>query len=210
MAAAAISIAVAGVSSSRTSNSGKETCIVSSASSPSPMPEQEAHDGGPERLAFGPFQLDVRARILLKNGEPLVIGARAFDILCALIQNDGKLVTKSALLARVWQDVSVDEGSLRFHVSALRKALGEAEPHGEYVKTLAGQGYCFVAPVTRIRGRVKIPPADHQAIVQSAAPARFLALIGRDELVVSIDEELSAKRFITLVGPGGIGKTTVA
>ncbi|WP_406857668.1 winged helix-turn-helix domain-containing protein [Alsobacter sp. KACC 23698] len=206
----AISIVRFDVRSFPISYSAEETRFISRASTPSLMSEQEAHDGGAERLAFGPFQLDVRARVLLKHGEPRVIGARAFDILCALVQNDGKLVTKSALLARVWQDVSVDEGTLRFHVSALRKALGEAGPHGEYVKTLAGQGYCFVAPVTRLRGKVEIRPADRQAIVPSSAPARFLAPIGRDELVISIDEELSAKRFITLVGPGGIGKTTVA
>jgi predicted ATPase/DNA-binding winged helix-turn-helix (wHTH) protein len=173
------------------------------------MFENETPKESPETIVFGPFRLDIRARVLQKDGRPLPLGARAFDILCVLVQNAGKLVTKRDLLASVWQDVSVDEGSLRFHISNLRRALGNRGPNGRYVETLAGQGYCFVAPVSPA-GTPPAASAQQDFPMASAAPARLTRMIGRDDIVEQISHELMDNRFITLVGPGGIGKTTVA
>lgn len=162
----------------------------------------------PATIAFGPFQLDITARLLQKDGERLALGARAFDILCVLVANAGKLVTKRDLLASVWQDVSVDDGSLRFHISALRNVLKVADPNGRYIETLAGRGYCFVAPVTvRKSTSATLPPATE---APSTMETRLLRIVGREGIIQEIVEALSFRRFVTLVGPGGIGKTTIA
>src|ERR1700722_4938736 len=98
-----------------------------------------------ETIAFGPFTLAPRERLLLRQGTPVELGARAFDILAALVARPNEVVSKVALLGLVWPDVTVDEGSLRFHIANLRKALGEGREGTRYIATLTGRGYCFVA-----------------------------------------------------------------
>ena len=99
--------------------------------------------------AFGPFQLRAAERLLEKDGVPLKLGSRALDILIALVDRAPGIVSKRELLARAWPDLIVDEGSLRFHIAALRKVLGERESGCRYVTNVAGRGYCFAAPVSR-------------------------------------------------------------
>ena len=77
------------------------------------------------------------------------LGARALDILIALVSRPNEAISKKDLLARVWPDVTVEEGSLRFHIASLRKALGDGKDGARYITTLAGRGYCFVAPISR-------------------------------------------------------------
>jgi len=98
-------------------------------------------------IAFGPFQLRAAERLLEKDGVPLKLGSRALDILIALVDRAPGIVSKRELLARAWPDLIVDEGSLRFHIAALRKVLGERESGCRYVTNVAGRGYCFAAPV---------------------------------------------------------------
>ena len=100
-------------------------------------------------IAFGPFQLRAAERLLEKDGVPLKLGSRALDILIALVDRAPGIVSKRELLARAWPDLIVDEGSLRFHIAALRKVLGEGESGCRYVTNVAGRGYCFAAPVFR-------------------------------------------------------------
>ena len=104
------------------------------------------------RLSFGPFNLLVSERLLTREGVPVDLGARALDILIALISTPNEVVSKKDLMARVWPDVTVEEGSLRFHMASLRKALGDGKDGARYIATLAGRGYCFVAPVSRTSG----------------------------------------------------------
>jgi len=103
-------------------------------------------------ISFGPFRLSPKARLLEKDGAPLHIGGRALDILIFLAERPGEVVDKRALIKQVWSDVNVDEGSLRFHVTALRKALGGGVAGARYIVNVPGRGYCFVAPVTLGRG----------------------------------------------------------
>src|SRR5258708_40119310 len=98
-----------------------------------------------ELISFGPFRLRPAQRLLEKSGSPLHLGARALDILIVPVERAGEVVSKKALLARVWPDVTVDVGSLRFHMAALRRALGDGQLGARYVSTLSGRGYCFVA-----------------------------------------------------------------
>jgi predicted ATPase len=146
---------------------------------------------------------------LEKSGGPVQLGSRALDILIALVERPAEVVGKKELIAKVWADLVVDEGSLRFHISLLRKALGEGRSGGRYVTNVSGRGYCFVAPVSRAAS----PPAflTHSlADSPVGLPPSPIRIVGRGATVQFILEELTAQRFLTLVGPGGIGKTTVA
>ena len=99
-------------------------------------------------VSFGPFSLNEGGRLLTKDGTALELGGRTLDILIVLISRPNEVVSKRDLMARVWPDVTVGEGSLRFHIASLRKALGDGKGGARYISTLAGRGYCFVAPVT--------------------------------------------------------------
>jgi predicted ATPase/DNA-binding winged helix-turn-helix (wHTH) protein len=156
-------------------------------------------------IAFGPFRLLPKARLLEKDGAPLHIGGRALDILIYLASRPGEVVNKRELVEHVWADVNVDEGSLRFHVTALRKALGDSGAAPRYIVNVPGRGYCFTAPIAR----ADAPPAAAPVQVRHL-PAELTRIIGRSETIDKISAELSQHRFVTVVGPGGIGKTSVA
>src|SRR5271168_1025192 len=107
-------------------------------------------------VSFGPFSLLPSARLLTRNGVQVELGARALDILIALVTRPNDVVSKADLLALVWPSVHVEEGSLRFHVAGLRKALGDGEDGARYIVTLPARGYCFVAPISR--SKAAVPP----------------------------------------------------
>ncbi|KAA2238242.1 ATP-binding protein [Salinarimonas soli] len=156
---------------------------------------------------FGPFHLNTAERILLKNGEPVEIGARALDLLRALVSRPNQNLSKRELIDEVWPDVVVEEGSLRVHIGALRKVLGDGEDGARYIATLAGRGYCFVAPVAF--GEAE-PKAAAEAATGIQLPARLGRMVGRNSSVNTITALLADSRFVTIVGSGGVGKTTLA
>jgi len=163
----------------------------------------QARDG----LSFGPFHLLVRGRLLTKDGTPVDIGARALDLLIALISSPYEVISKADLIAQVWPDVIVEEGSLRFHMNGLRKALGDGKDGARYIATLPGRGYCFVATVSQpdIPREMPIPHFRHANL-----PCRLDSMVGRDEDVQRLSTQLMAHRIVTIVGAGGVGKTTLA
>ena len=138
------------------------------------------------------------------------MGARALDVLIALASRPNQVVGKADLLALVWPGVHVEEGSLRFHVAGLRKALGDGEDGARYIVTLPARGYCFVAPLSR--SNLAVPPADtvNVGFRQANLPNNFARMVGRTDDVRALTTQLMSKRFVTVVGAGGIGKTTVA
>lgn len=159
-------------------------------------------------FSFGPFRLAASERLLTRDGAPVDLGARALDILVALVSRPNEPVGKRELMAEVWPDVTVEEGSLRFHIAGLRKALGDGQDGARYITTLPGRGYCFVAPVLR-----SAPAAQAAAASATGAtflPARLARMVGREEEIRALAAQLAAARFVTVVGPGGVGKTTVA
>lgn len=166
-------------------------------------------------LAFGDYALHFPQRALSKGDAPVRLGSRALDILVTLVERAGDLLTRDELITQVWGSVSVDDSALRVHLSALRKALGDGVDGARYIVNETGRGYRFVAPVTRLAG-----PADAGAAAgtgRTAAPARFPALpaplgriIGRADVVEGLAALIPERRFLTIAGPGGIGKTTVA
>src|SRR5262249_2435671 len=103
-----------------------------------------------QAIAFGPFRLLPTQRALFEDDRPLRLGSRALDILIALADSAGELVSKDELVARVWPKTSVEEANLRVHIAALRKALGDGQAGIRYIMTVPGRGYCLVAPVERL------------------------------------------------------------
>jgi predicted ATPase/DNA-binding winged helix-turn-helix (wHTH) protein len=158
-------------------------------------------------LLFGPFTLDVGKRLLAKDGVPIELGARTLDTLTALISSPNEAISKRDLMAKIWPDVTVSEGSLRFHIASLRKALGDGIGGARYIVTLGGRGYSFVAPVTQ-KGEV-VAALDNKER-SSGVPSRVARMVGRADGVLKLSSELAAARFVTIVGTGGVGKTTIA
>lgn len=163
-------------------------------------------------ISFGPFRLNPTRRVLLRDGKPLRLGSRALDLLIALVDNGTELISKEELLKRVWPDTFIEEANLRVHVAALRKLLGDQGTGAPYISTVAGRGYCFVAPVARIDEMAEVEPVGDASAAEPARhlPASLTRIIGRSESVAAISDQLARRRFVTVTGPGGIGKTTVA
>ena len=165
-------------------------------------------DSVPTTLKFGPFELSIRQRVLRRDGVVLPLGSRAIDILTYLAERPGEVVGKKQLIDRVWSDVSVEEGSLRVHVAAIRKALADGQFGNRYVANVQGRGYSFVGQVTRVEDGA-IDRRD-RAQDEVGLPAQLLRMIGREAVLDDVKNRIQKDRFVTLLGPGGIGKTTVA
>ncbi|CAN7517904.1 winged helix-turn-helix domain-containing protein [Pseudoduganella sp. LjRoot289] len=158
--------------------------------------------------------------MLYEKDRPLRLGSRAIDILHALLERAGETVTKEQLIARAWPNTVVEEGNLRVHVAALRKMLGE-----RHIENVAGRGYCFITPVVRSETAPGDPAtgtaaADAGAGLMTARtvylpqsdglPPSATRIFGRGQAVAVLERQLSERRFITIVGTGGMGKTTAA
>jgi predicted ATPase/DNA-binding winged helix-turn-helix (wHTH) protein len=164
-------------------------------------------------LKFGRFQVLPHRREVSAEGVPVPLGSRAFDVLMVLIEAGGELVTKDEILSRVWSGMVVEEHSLQFHISALRKVLGEDRG---FIKTISGRGYRFVADITAAageqdalpdRGAAFFSPPQPDAESLTNLPAPTSDLIGREAELSKATALLTAHRLVTLVGAGGIGKT---
>jgi DNA-binding winged helix-turn-helix (wHTH) protein len=116
-------------------------------------PTADRPAAGEPVVSFGPFRLFPRQRLLLEGEKPLRLGSRALDILIALVECPGELVSKKELMTRIWPDTVVEEGNLKVHVSALRRALGDGQAGHRYLATIPGRGYRFVAPVVIAEGQ---------------------------------------------------------
>lgn len=162
-------------------------------------------------LAFGPFRWIPEQRALLKGATPVRLGSRARDILAALLERAGQLVKRHELIARVWPGVMVEEGTLRVHIAALRKALDCDRLNRQYVENVNGLGYRFVGHIEYLTEAATLDARLAQAMTPGTNITPTLTrMIGRDGIVTTVAQRLGDKRLLTVVGPGGIGKTTVA
>jgi predicted ATPase/DNA-binding winged helix-turn-helix (wHTH) protein len=162
-------------------------------------------------LSFGPFSLFTAERLLKRGDEPITLGGRALDILIALAERPGEILTRHELISTVWPDVTVEEANLRFQMAALRKALGDGRDGARYVSNVAGRGYCFVAPITRSTAARTVPVTETTVPERlKKLPPRLARMVGRDDTVRELTQQLQEWRFVSIVGPGGVGKTTVA
>src|ERR1700675_3844781 len=107
---------------------------------------------GHRKLRFGPFELSIGERILRREGEALPLGGRALDILIYLAERPGKVIAKQELIDHVWSDVTVEEGSIRVAVAAIRQALGDGQFGNRYIANIKGRGYSFVGTVVSVAG----------------------------------------------------------
>ena len=163
----------------------------------------------PEAFSFGSFRVLPTARRLERDGKRTQLGSRAFDILCILISRQGEVVSKAELMEKAWPGLTVEESSLRFHIAQLRRVLGDGQDGESYVKNVVGRGYCFVAPVNRVASPAKrTDPFDETH--HPNLPPRPTRIIGRERDLLAVADHLVGRRFVTLRGPGGIGKTTLA
>jgi predicted ATPase/DNA-binding winged helix-turn-helix (wHTH) protein len=161
-------------------------------------------------LYFGPFRLLSEQRQLLDDGKVVRLGARAFDTLLLLVQRAGEVVTKDEIAGKVWPDSIVDETSIRVHICALRRVLGDGHRGARYITNVTGRGYCFVATV----GEVPETPCIQEVLLApdrgAPIPSTLSRTIGREHIITEVAARLESQRLVTVVGPGGIGKTTVA
>jgi predicted ATPase/DNA-binding winged helix-turn-helix (wHTH) protein len=162
---------------------------------------------GFRKLRFGPFELSRDQRELQREGAVLPLGGRALDILIYLVEHPGEVVTKKELIDQAWPDVVVEEGSLRVHIAAIRKALGDGKFGNRYIANIQGRGYSFVSSVVGLDDRNTDRPNRQY---EDNLPARPGRMLGRDLIVSEAQESLREERFVTMLGPGGIGKTTIA
>jgi predicted ATPase len=164
-----------------------------------------------EVISFGPFRLFVAERLLKKGDETLAVGGRALDILIAMVERAGEVVAREELISCAWPDVTVEQANLRVQITGLRKALGDGRKDARYVVNVPGHGYRFVAPVSRFTTQPSPPPiATTVSPPLANLPARLRRMVGRDDTVHLLSTQLMMSRFVSIVGPGGMGKTTVA
>jgi eukaryotic-like serine/threonine-protein kinase len=115
------------------------------------------------KYQFGPFLIDFRERLLQRDGQPVAVTPKAFNVLAALVEQPGRLLSKDELLHTVWPDTFVEESNLAYNVFALRKALGDAAESGLYIETVPKRGYRFTAAVTPVGSEPAAPPVPTPA-----------------------------------------------
>jgi predicted ATPase/DNA-binding winged helix-turn-helix (wHTH) protein len=166
----------------------------------------------PAGVAFGRFQVLPQRRELLADGQPIKLGGRAFDVLMALIEAHGAVLSKDALMARVWPNRIIEENNLQAQISALRSAFGTER---ELIRTVSGRGYQFTGELRILPAspgtHASMPVAKPDAILPPTnLPESVSELIGRDDALYAILSLAASHRLVTLTGAGGIGKTRLA
>lgn len=162
---------------------------------------------------FENTEVQTEQRLLRVDGSDRQVGARAFDLLLALIERRDRVVSKDELLDVVWPGVVVEENNLPVHVSALRKLIGTRA-----IATVPGRGYRFVAALVEAADTTSLgtaaaavpAPADAGRFPASNLPAHRPSLLGRDVDLEALGILLTSHRLVTVLGAGGIGKSRLA
>jgi DNA-binding winged helix-turn-helix (wHTH) protein len=160
------------------------------------------------KLRFGAFELSIGERVLRRDGRVLSLGGRALDILGYLAERPGQVIAKQELMEHVWPDITVEEGSLRVHVAAIRKVLGDGQFGNRYIASIKGRGYAFVGTVAPLEDDKD--SASNSSDLPARLPMLPLLLIGREATESELRNWIRQRRFVTLLGPDGIDNTTVA
>ncbi len=159
-------------------------------------------------LVFGSFELYRTEKVLRERGRAVRVGGRALDLLIALVERAGEVVSKNELMTHAWPNSIVEDNNLRVHLAAIRKILGDGQGGARYIINVTGRGYSFVAPVTRIDPSPEWVLADPKSLPRlPGTPSR---LVGRETAIATLVTQVPRRRLVSVVGPGGVGKTTVA
>ena len=164
----------------------------------------------PQAWQFGAFTLLPTQRLLLDGEAPVRVGGRALDLLIVLVEAAGKVVGRDELMAGVWKKVVVDEGSLRVHVAALRRALGDDGDARRYIVNVPGRGYSFVGNVSPVASAGLTEAWSKRVEGLSFLPPLLVNVVGRDDAIRDVGRIVAEHRLVSVVGAGGVGKTTVA
>ena len=163
-----------------------------------------------EAVEFGPFRCVPSELLLLEDGVRVKIGSHALEVLIVLLENAGVMCPKETIMERVWRGSFVEESTLRVHIAGLRKSLKDGSDGRSYIVNAPNRGYGFMAPVRRVghagggsQSRA-LPGTAHRV------PSILSRTIGREEVVQAVVAQVENHRIVTIVGSGGIGKTTVA
>ena len=161
-------------------------------------------------LRFGPFRVLRSRRILLDGDRQVRLSSRAFDVLLALIDRAGEVVDKRDLIAAVWPNTVVEETNLRVHITTLRRALRDQESDGRYIVNVPGRGYSFAGTLIRepsepASAQLPAPPERGGSL-----PTSLTRMVGREPILTTLMEVVPVRRLVTLVGVGGVGKSTLA
>jgi predicted ATPase/DNA-binding winged helix-turn-helix (wHTH) protein len=167
----------------------------------------------PAAIEFGQFRFDPARREIFDLNGPIRIGSRALHILQVLLESPGRLYSREELVRRVWPHTVVEDTSLRVHISALRRVLGDGVNGARYITNVPGRGYAFVGEYRRKNADI----SAKQRIVERSTPANESSLppglskvIGRGHDIAQLVELLTRERLVSIVAAGGMGKTTVA
>jgi len=160
---------------------------------------------GEQLLHFGGFTLDAARHLLFEADKPVRLGSRAMAILLALLQRPGALVTKEELVRVAWPETFVEEVNLRVHLAAIRRALRDSAENPAFIANVSGRGYRFIAPV----GGASAPAPRPASPPLVTLPGSLVQLIGRDDALRVVIDMVTTRRLVSVVGPGGIGKSSL-
>jgi predicted ATPase/DNA-binding winged helix-turn-helix (wHTH) protein len=161
-----------------------------------------------ECYEFAGFRLFPRRRRLLRAGERVAIGGRALDLLLLLVSQAGNVVSFDDLMRLVWPNVTVEEANVRVQMNILRKVLSQCDDADRAIDTVPNRGYCFVLSVRYHPDGIEADGCKLQR--HPALPILLNPIVGRDDAIHIVEDALDKHRLVTITGPGGIGKTTVA
>jgi len=155
---------------------------------------------------IGSFRLDPDRGLLSRHGRATALGPRAVAVLAALIDRANYYVPKAELLDAAWPNTVVEEGNLAVQIAAIRRVFAQ-EGAERWIETLPRRGYRFVGPIIVLRDDGSPP---EPAVKRTNLPYALTSFVGRERELVEIKRLLPSKRLVSIVGPGGIGKTRLA
>ncbi len=167
-----------------------------------------ASNRGVGAYQVGPFRLDPVAKLMTRDGTPVALGPRAAAVLGLLVESAYEYVPKARLIDEAWPGTVVEENNLTVQISAIRRALAQAPGGEHWIETLTRRGYRFVGPVAKAPDENARNPSSTAA--RSNLPDALTSFVGRVKELAELRALLACSRSVTMIGPGGVGKTRLA